>query len=66
MTAKEKAKELVNKMVCNIPQHYDEYQQAKDCALICVEEIIESVTSDWVHDKNKEYWQEVKKEIEKL
>jgi hypothetical protein len=57
MTPKEKAKELVNKFCAT--RLYDE--QAKQCALISVDEIIEECVWDWT-----EYWQEVKQEIEKL
>jgi hypothetical protein len=61
MTPKEKAIHLYNKfrnensvMSANI--------RAKKQALICVEEII----AELVYDKQFEYWQEVKQEIEKL
>jgi len=72
MEAKEKAKELVDKyksIVC-----YDGYQ-AKQCALICVDEIIEATkikTYNWIPNtleigfKYSKYWQEVKQEINKL
>ena len=37
---------------------------AKQCALICVDEIIQKHYDDW--DSYSEYWQEVKSELEKL
>jgi hypothetical protein len=58
MTHKEKAKELVNKFL----QIYDgRVPQAKQCTLICVDEILE------FHDRiDVKYWNEVKQEINKL
>jgi hypothetical protein len=70
MTPKEKARELVEKFRlnvldyegCSINEH-----KAKQCALIAVDEILEIVASD---DSaiivELQFWQEVKKEIEKL
>jgi len=71
MTPKEKAEELLDRMLGIAYQHDctgNEYLVAKDCALIAVDEIIEAI--DW-HDfetpnKELQYWQEVKQEIEKL
>jgi len=42
-------------------------EQAKQCALIAVDEIIKSIrwSSDF-NNEQKKYWQEVKQEIEKL
>ena len=63
MTPKEKAKELFNKLYMAIPS--DEMGKcdnaAKQCALIAVEEILK--TNPY---KARNYWQEVKKEIELL
>ena len=65
MTAKEKAKELVEKYYAFI-DFSEVYQpsskSAKQCALICVDEIVFTLTDLQVLD----YWQEVKQEIEKL
>ena len=59
MTAKDKAKELVNKFL----QIYDgRVPQAKQCALICVDEILETP----LHVYGRGYWENVKQEIEKL
>lgn len=60
MTPKEKAKDLVNKMLLD---HDMPYYLAKECALIAVEEILNEF---YTHPIAKIYWQEVKQEIEKL
>jgi len=63
MTPKDKAKELVDKMAldwsCN--ECYNDW--AKECALIAVDEII---NLDYFSEEGREYWEEVKQEIEKL
>ncbi len=82
MTPKEKAEELIHKMyvvhsnsASNITLSF-----AKQCALIAVDEILkapfensyidlisdEAEDTDWFWDKFKEYWTQVKQEIEKL
>ena len=73
MNPKEKAKELVFKfddtMEFSTPQRF-----AKKCALIAVDEIIDTYTQEKnngyifyrVLDKIILYWEEVKQEIEKL
>ena len=60
MTPKEKAKELLEKMLNGFQFNTDDYT-AKQCALIAVDEILEEcrLEKDW-------YWQEVKQEIERL
>ena len=59
MTAKDKAIELVN----NYLQIYDgRVPQAKQCALICVDEILETP----LHVYGRGYWEDVKQEIERL
>lgn len=73
MTPKEKAQNLIIEY-CNlefeIGGQYDGYlsikiHDAKDCALIAVDEIIKIF--DTIHfPLNLEYWQEVKQEIENL
>ena len=65
MTAKEKAEELLNKMLSKNPNRQDGISmidtiQAKLCALVAVDEIIHEVYDDL------EWWKEVKNEIEKL
>ena len=69
MTAKEKAKELIDKYNVDLRPfseygHWDIYH-AKQCALICVDELINesTVTGNFI---KKPYWEQVKKEIELL
>jgi hypothetical protein len=65
MTPKEKAKELFDKYF----EATNNYYQAKQCALIAVDEILGDIDDSILHPQNKEaidYWQEVKQEIEKL
>ena len=59
MTPKEKAKELVKEYSWNADK-----SDAKQCALICVDEILYAVTT--IADKKFEFYTEVKQEIEKL
>ena len=61
MSPKEKAKDLVDKMLYCYQGHIDEYT-SKQCALIAVDEILSAIGFS-VMD---EYWIEVKQEIEKL
>ena len=82
MTPKEKANELVDKFYQRFPLkmdvittrgdlswEYDSWKEAKQCALIAVDEIIYNAL-DWheyeTPNKAYEYWQEVKQEIENL
>jgi len=67
ITAKEKAKELVNKMLESL---YDNgslsfkrilYDKAKQCALIAVDEIMSAL--EYLDDDSEIFWFEVKKEI---
>jgi len=63
MEAKEKARELVEKF-SNVAL-LDSYE-AKQCALIAVDEILKA-NKVWYEDSIPyKYWNEVKKEIEKL
>ena len=57
MTAKEKATELIDKMTFETHSY-----NAKHCALIAVDEILDIMLST----KEDKYWREVKQEIEKL
>ena len=72
MTPKEKAKELVDKMLESL---YDNgslsfkrilYDKAKQCALIAVDLIIYHNEEDSSNIPLYEYYKEVKQEIEKL
>ena len=68
-TPKEKAKELVDKYLdanhtiedWKIDINID-FELAKQCALIAVDELI----NEAVYEKQYNYWQEVKQEIERL
>ena len=67
MEPKEKAEHLVNKMFNWIQGgSVIEYEMAKECALIAVDEILK--VASFYNDSQAEvtYWQEVKKEIENL
>jgi hypothetical protein len=74
MTAKEKANELVAKFAmylrAGLMFDSDADEDAKQCALIAVEEIIKSsptIIGQMTGIKsNKKYWQKVKQEIEKI
>ena len=69
MTPKEKAKELVDKFYY-IPNSQGIFMmqdyQAKECGLIAVDEIILEMNSVMLPNPFKQYWQEVKQEIELL
>ena len=61
MTAKEKAIDLVNKFQWKWDIARMSLVNSKQCALICVDEILE------FHDRiDVKYWNEVKQEINKL
>ena len=74
MTAKEKAKELFDRFYGIEPVQPIyigmDKGQAKQSALICVDEILENITEEVMTYKpfmmNTDYWQEVKQEINKL
>jgi hypothetical protein len=68
MTPKEKAKQLIEAMAFSC-RECDYEAKAKQCALIAVDEIIASNPIAFDEDDNciaKQWWQEVKKEIELL
>jgi hypothetical protein len=60
MTPKEKAKELVEKYAIW------SWNEAKQCALIAVDEVLNFIHTDAFSYTNEEYWQQVKQEIDKL
>ena len=68
MTPKEKAIELVNKFhkftytAVHAHKTSGEYADAKQCALICCNEVLGYMGAD----RGTEFWNEVKQEIEKL
>jgi hypothetical protein len=70
MTPKEKSQELFDKY-WELNTDFDglvKYELAKQCALIAVDEILDVITViyDYDFEKLNPYWEEVKKEIEKL
>jgi len=70
MIPQEKAKELLNKywiyLRANLLYDEEAKEDAKQCALIAVDEIINSVDNEHVSDIFNDYWIDVKEEIEKL
>ena len=78
MTPKEKAEDLVNKMYNQIQTDElgKDYNSAKQCALIAVDDILAEVPTEILDTYRGEthfiindrylFWQEVKQEIEKL
>ena len=84
MTPKEKAEELVDKFYQTTPNEYfvnepigikgryKSWEQAKQCALIAVDEIINGYEFDSLDIEHKRimdninFWDEVKQEIERL
>lgn len=65
MTPKEKAEELVNKYSLLVPIEFGgmNKESAKQCALIAVDEILKL---PFENQSERNYWQQVKIEIEKL
>jgi len=75
MTPKEKAAELIDSFYQTTPNEYfvnepigikgryKSWEQAKQCALIAVNEILSLL---WSVKTDVEYWQKVKQEIENL
>jgi len=69
MLPKEKARELVDRYLNLFPHQYLDLDEAKQCALIAVDELVETVSMciPYLHESTYyEYWLEVKKEIIKL
>jgi hypothetical protein len=64
MTPKEKANELIEKFMFNC-RECDYEDNAKQCALIAVDEILDINSVDKDYELSN-YWQEVKQEIENL
>ena len=62
MTPEQKAAELINKMYYT-QSSPTSWVQAKKCALIAVDEILDT----WLEfSTDRKFWEEVKQEIEKL
>jgi hypothetical protein len=80
MTPKAKAKEIFDKFNKPDTTHYPYVHNAQQCALIAVDEILETTKVNWATQRElpngkwrvwkgisyKKYWIEVKQEIEKL
>ena len=62
MNAQDKAKELVEKYDQTFT-YLESKNKAKQCAIIAVDEIL---NLDYFSEECREYWQEIKNEIEKL
>jgi len=67
MTPKEKAKELFDKFLMEIPNNEMslEYEASRQCALIAADEVINTIMSVY-QPETKAFWFEVKQEIEAL
>lgn len=67
MTPKEEALELINKMYDAMDiQDGDLWKSAKQCALIAVDEILNTIEQIFETFEERKYWNEVKNEIELL
>lgn len=71
ISPEEKALEIFNKMCSSVDELLP--LDVRECALIAVDEILNIIpcyeeygSNGWVLIDNSEYWEEVKKEIEKL
>ena len=65
MNPKEKAEDLIDKFLEET--YLQDHNEAVQCALICVDELIELYEFEVPHRGFKiSYWDEVKQEIEKL
>jgi hypothetical protein len=65
MTPKQKAEQLVEAMAFSC-RECDYEAKAKQCALIAVDEIMNVIIGSYDYELEKQYWEEVKQEIEKL
>ena len=77
MTPQEKAEDLINSFYYSLPNNGSEvglnstterYKEAIQCALIAVDEIIKTIEYSSQADEMSKtsYWEQIKKEIEKL
>ena len=71
ISPQEKALEIFNKMCSSVDELLP--LDVRECALIAVDEILKTIpcyeeygSNGWVLIDNSEYWEEVKKEIEKI
>lgn len=68
MTPKEKAEQLVHRMMYKIQWQKEKYHtlmESKDCALIAVDEVLDALDKSLI-DADIEWFKQVKQEIEKL
>ena len=74
MTPKEKSKDLINSFYYSLPNNGSEtglnstterYKEAIQCALICVDEVINQYYEHTDNVNQHNYWQEVKNELNK-
>jgi hypothetical protein len=71
-TEKEKAEELVMQFMKLIPKDGWTQEIHKQCALMCVDEIIEVLMKErmcdceYILDVEANHWEDIRKEIEKL
>ena len=75
MTPKDKAKELVDKFIdyayhwdegFPLPKEYTPIWNAKQCALVCIDEILKNDDRMYLGSNDINYWEQVKQEINKL
>jgi hypothetical protein len=69
MTPKEKAIDLMDSFIQRTRNKWESsmsYKRAKQCALIAVDEILNTIEQIFETFEERKYWQEVKQEIEKL
>lgn len=66
MSPKEKAKNLVNKYLDNIPFADKSIERAKQCALIASDEVMIYLDAIMLPNPFKQYWNKVKHEINQL
>lgn len=67
MEVQQKARQLVDSFMPFVEafSSFGQFDNAKHCALMCVEEIIQYVGEDYSWDK-RYYWHDVKEAIKKL
>ena len=67
MNAKEKAEELIHKFYSSYKGRYSEDMDAKECALIAVEEILNHHSQEQgLYRIDTYYWRQVKSELQYL
>jgi len=72
MTAKEKARDIFDKMEVDVNDYESKYptysnRQAKECSLICVDEIMKAIGWHDMDESNKDtFWDDVRDELVKM